>query len=741
VILPEGFFGLPGCAANVTNPASIELCRLGQALADPINPLVFGATVNPKLDRYTAFLDAGFNITDDTEVFAELLFNRRETESQGFRQLFFSQFTGAGPGGTNLGAGRPSATCTAAQIALSPNCNPAGIGDPLNAGINAAAFLTPVIGVNSDNATKVDYYRAVGGIRSKNLFGVLQGWDFDSYFQYSRSDGDYTNGRILTDAVELQQFRSQLCPAGTLTRIRGVPCQNIDFTDPRIIAGNFTQQERDFLFADETGNTLYTQLTGEASVAGSLFRLPAGPLGIALGVHYRRDEIDDTPGPITQSGNVFGQSVAGRTAGFSESKEAFAELEVPLLRDQPLFQDLTLNAAARIVNSYSERDSDGKNDRDNGNFTYKLALNWTVNDWLRLRGSYGTSFRSPALFEQFLADQTSFPGQLGLDPCIMFGQNVANGSLPARIGERCAALGLAPDRGAGGTSSAVSATGGGIGVLDPETSTAKSLGIVFTPKQGPWKNSRVSLAVDYFDIEVKGQVTTLGPAAIVFTCFNADDFPNVKECSLFTRDLDPASPRFGQILTVQNPFLNINRQRNRGIDLTARLTQDLGSYGSLSLLGQGTFQTEDLFELFQGSVSDSNGEIGEPKFVGDLRATYSVNDWSLFYGLNYIGGISGEADLRFARGGGLCAPNVTRGEICPIFEIKPQLYHAVSLTRDIGKRFSMTLGVNNILNNKPPRVSSLAPSPLFGTTGQAPTFGTQYDLVGRRAFVSVRAKM
>jgi len=734
--LPNGFFGIPICAAAATVEQQ-AFCRLGAGLNDPISPLIFGATVQPKLDRYTAYVDAGFDLTDDIELVGEFLFNRRETESQGFRQLFFSQFSGGGLTGNN----RPVIQCSAARQAVNPNCDPTRPGDPFNTGFIGNYFITPVIGVPSDVATKVDYYRGVTGLRSKNLFGLVDGFNFDSYVQYSRSDGDYTNNRIFTDAAELQAFRTRACLPGQLTRIRRIPCMDINFTDPRVIAGNFTQAERDFLFGEETGNTLFTQLTAEASVSGSLFTLPAGDVGVAVGLQYRRDEIDDQPGEITRAGNVFEQSVSGRTAGHSTSKEAFGEIEVPLLRDQPFFRNLTLNAAARVVNSFAQRREDKKSDRDNGNFTYKLGVNWAVNEWLRFRGTYGTSFRSPALFEQFLAAETSFPSQLSIDPCIAFGQALTNGSITQRVFDRCLGLGLSPTRTSGGTSSAVSSREGGIGFLEPETSTAKSLGVIFNPTVGPWKGSRFSVAVDYFDIEVNGQVTTLGAANIVNTCFTADDFPNARECSLFVRDLNPNSVRFGEILTVQNPFLNINSQRNRGVDVTARFTQDLGRYGSLSMLGQATFQIEDEFELFAGNVSDDNGEIGDPIFVGDLKTTYSTGDWSIFYGLQVIGGISNEEDLRFAFAGDVCTPSALRaGDICPVFKFKPQFYHSASVTREIGKRFSMTIGLNNIFDNGPPRSSNV--SNIFGgQVGQITANGSQYDLVGRRAFVSFRAKM
>ncbi|HEX9955377.1 MAG TPA: TonB-dependent receptor [Allosphingosinicella sp.] len=740
--IPNGFFPANfSCpAARLSDPATLELCRNSVGLLNNSrpNPLTYGSTVIPKLDRYTAFAQAGFNVTDNIELVGELLYNKRKTQSQNARQLFFNQFSGQTFGTTSNNT--PFVQCNIPSVkAANPFCDPTGTGDPLNrqSGFAGNFIIQPVIGVPTYNATEVDYMRGVVGVKT-NLSGLKEGWILDTYVQYSRSDGDYTNSRIFTDAIETQSLRTRLCKPGEVTRIRGVPCMDINFTDPRVLAGNFTPQEQAYLFGEETGNTLYTQLTAEASLAGDLFNLPAGPVGAAVGVQYRRDKIDDTPGPIALAQNVFGQSVAGRTAGFAISKEAFAEVEVPLIHNTPFIESLNLSAAGRVVNTYAERDPDGASDSNKGNWTYKVGLNWQVNDWLRFRGSYGTSFRSPALFEQFLANQTGFQGQTAIDPCVRFGQGVANGSLPARVGERCAALGIPEDfAGAGGSATIIQ--GGGVGVLDPETSSSKNFSVVLTPKNGLWGGMRFSVAVDYFDIKVKGQITSLGAGNIVFACLNSDNFPEDPACSLFTRDVSPSSPARFMITEVRDPFLNINQQRNRGVDITARVTQDLGRFGSLSLLGQATWQLEDRFVLFRGFESDNNNIVGEPDFVGDLKATYTNGSWSLFYGVNMIGGTSNEQALRNARGGVCFVSALRGGEICPVFELKPTFYHTASLTRDIGKRFSFTMGVSNIFDTNPPPVSgSFGP---ISTLGQAPVFGTQFDLIGRRAFVSVRAKM
>ena len=43
------------------------------------------------------------------------------------------------------------------------------------------------------------------------------------------------------------------------------------------------------------GKTTYDQTTVTAGVTGDLFKLPAGPVGLALGAEYRTFDINDVP--------------------------------------------------------------------------------------------------------------------------------------------------------------------------------------------------------------------------------------------------------------------------------------------------------------------------------------------------------------------------------------------------------------------------------------------------------------
>ncbi|HET7708456.1 MAG TPA: TonB-dependent receptor [Sphingomicrobium sp.] len=728
---PAGFYGV-----NVNSNSTGILNLFNQS------ELQQGSSVIPKTTRYTAFVSGSYEITDNIELFTDLLYNRRETIIDSARQFFPQQFTASGP--------LPAFFCPSTTFFGSPNpyCRTTDAGDPFNVGFSGAQVLTPVIIVPFNTDQQVDYYRGVVGARGEVSFLPNRPWRWDVWTQYSRSDGTYSTDVIFQDAADALTMRTRSCQ-GLNTEIRGVPCVDINLTDPRVLAGDFTDAERAFLFGRDTGNTRYTQLTGEATLSGDVVDLWAGPLQASVGVHARRDQIKDVPGETTQIGNSWQLTRSGVTAGHTETLEAFGEVSVPLFQDRPIVGSMEVSAAARVTNYRAERKSDGLTDKDNGNWTYKLGVNWPINDIVRLRGTYGTSYRAPALFEQFLADETGFQGQTAIDPCVNYAVALANGAITQNIADACAAQGVPSDYNAGGTSSAVVARGGGIGVLDPETSRALTASVILTPPP-VWSGSRISFAVDYFEIKVKGEITPLGAANIVRSCLDSDTFPNDQYCSLFTRINDPLNTRDNQIIEVRNPYVNINKQVNRGLDFTLRFSQEMGSWGNFSFLGQATYQIEDRVQLFENNPlnpggnsrinGNNNGEAGEPKWIGDFNFTWAKKPFTLVYGIDYIGATSDRYDARRINGDDLCAVNAFRGTICPDFRLERTFYHSASINFDLLERYNLTLGVSNIFDTPPPRISRLN-SGSGGNIGDGVALlGSQYDYLGRRFFASVTAK-
>src|SRR3546814_10850456 len=112
------------------------------------------------------------------------------------------------------------------------------------------------------------------------------------------------------------------------------------------------------------------------------------------------------------------------------------------------------------------------------------------------------------MFELFLQDQTGFLGQQDIDPCIQSAARLAAGAISQRIFDNCAAAGIAPDY-AGGIGPATIVSGGGLGRLQPETSTAKTVSVILTPDLSGalWGGLKTRLAIDYFDIEEIGRAS------------------------------------------------------------------------------------------------------------------------------------------------------------------------------------------------------------------------------------------
>ncbi|HEY7809047.1 MAG TPA: TonB-dependent receptor [Allosphingosinicella sp.] len=720
---PAGF--IPVGAFNAT----------GLAIENTFDARVLGDSVIPDTKRFTVFAEAGYELTDRIDLYFEGLYNNRKTRTDASRQLFFNQFPGnAATIYTQIYGGGyylPYFFCDGTT------CNPNATGDPLNKGFTGANLIQPVIYAPFDSSTNVNYYRGVAGLRA-NLDNILTNGFADFYVQHSRSDGDYARQIIFRDAVEfgVAELRTGLC-AGTKTAIRGVPCIDINYTDPRVLRGDFTPAEQAFLFGIDRGNTLYKQTNAELSFGGDVFRLPAGAVKVALGGTWRRDSINDTPGEATLQNNLFASTSSGVTAGFQRTVEGFGEIEIPLLKDIPGIQSLTFSGAARVTNTYAER-QDGASDSDKGNWTYKLALNWQVVDFLRLRSTYGTSFRSPALYEQFLANETGFLGQSS-DPCIRYGQS-ENATLKAN----CASIGISPTF-AGGGSSFETFSQGGVGLLDPETSKALTASVIFTPSGWLWNDASFSLVVDYIDIKVSNQVTQLGAGSILAGCYTSDNFQDEPLCDLITRNPSTGPDAFA-IAQVRDPFLNIDEQRNKSLDVTARFRQDLGRYGTLSLLGQMTYQLKDRYTLFQGITENYNGEVGDPKWVGDLNVSWALKPVTITYGLQVIAGTNDFEDLQTVGGTNLTADNclatagayaLRGGPYCPVYKLPRVAYHSLSADIRVNDKFTFLVGVSNLFDKKPPRISTVG-SPISGF-GQVPTVASYYDYLGRRFFASVRA--
>ena len=544
----------------------------------------------------------------------------------------------------------------------------------------------------------IDYYYATTGFEGG--FGNLPvlsnfSWTLDA--SYSHSEGKYAGLEILKDTAG---------DAGTLTTQGFYRAPAYNPFDPAFLSGHPSAAVLDLLTETDTGTTTYDQTTVTGVISGDLLDLPAGPLGMAVGAEWRHFELDDTPGQGSQDNIYWGTSTADPTRGDDTVSEIFAEFNVPVLRGLPLIEDFTVEASARAFN-YDSYGSDS---------VWKAGFNWQVIPSVRIRGTQGTSYRAPALFELFLNDQTSFLGQTLIDPCIRW-EDSTNENLRAN----CAAENI-PGNYAGAGSDATISQGGGAGRLQAETSEARTLGLIWTPDF-----LDLSIAIDYFDIVIEDQVVTLGARTILGGCYSAPVYPNAF-CDLFERNASNHPTSHFTITSVTDNYLNANQQATHGIDITMRYEHEF-DFGNLVVDLDATHTMEDVNLLFDANQSsgfatnDFNGTIGDPEWVANASIQLRQGDFTYSWFVDYIGPTDNSP---FANE--LFAYNGRTGK--RILTTDDWLSHDASV-RWRGDNLTITGGISNVFNAPPPAVSTGSTQRL----GTAPLVGTQYDLRGRTFFV------
>jgi iron complex outermembrane recepter protein len=684
---------VPGITSDPNNPDNlvtppgwfpVAYSRETDGVDNADHPFQDLESLSPENVRTTLFAQANYEITDNVDLYAELLLNRRKTTRNAYRQfwgyIYNENFFG---------------------------------GNPLSEGWRGAQYLSP-LGVTDKfgSEVSVDYTRFVMGATGDI---ADTGWYFDLSYQNSRSSGDYVGDIIFDDSISDQDFLTGSC-VGSMSTVRGVPCVDIPWLDPNFLAGDIPADVAAYMFGVDSGNTLYKQSTLEFYVSGDLFELPAGPVGAVFGVAYQKDEINDVPGEASQLGNIWGSTSAGITKGKDNTTSLYSELKLPLLENAFLTQYLDLELSGR----YTDVDSYGDDT------TYKVSLNWKIDEAWRVRASKGTSFRSPALFELYLADEIGFLSQRTIDPCISWGDALDTGAITQTTADNCAADGLAADYLGGGAEADI-ISGGGAGKLEAETSVAKTLGLIWTPDFAD-----LSVSIDYFNIEINNEVTQLGAATILAKCYASEFFPSDPLCALFERESDP-NTSFQGVVEVSDQFINIASQINKGIDVALSYSVDT-ELGEIRFDTQHTFQRESKEAFFADTVIDTNGEFGDPKHVATYNLALSKNNWTFNWNINYVGAVSNQSSYEDRVGKSTAT---YRGEQYNVaLSSGSVMYHAFSVIHDWKEQGVRTsLGVANAFNKKPPRVTTLNLGELDIQGNSA--FYSQYDWLGRRVFLNV----
>lgn len=669
-----GFEGVGGGANDLNVRDTFEDRMLNESLISPV-------------EITTLYGEAGYqlNALGNAEVYGEVLINQRDSSQTGYRQLSLDYAKGS--------ALLPD------DLAFSTVLTDQGLNKGQDVGVRA------FIGFGNDHSTQEQVFnRNVVGI--KGDFFIPE-WRYDMSASYSRSRSEYTSQQFLKnrlieslDVVEIAPGKFECAQLANNPGCIAAPALS-----SQVIGGVLPQDWVNYVFRPVKGVTTYEEKIVSLGIDGPLFDLPAGKVMGFFGAEWRDSEIDDTPGLDSQNDNTYNFSSSAITRGSDSVWEVFGEVEAPLLRDAPFAKELTLNGSFR----YTDYDSYGDDT------TYKVGLVYQPVDMLTFRATYGTSYRAPALFEQFVGASTGFLSNT-LDSCNEYGKPNVNPNRKAN----CEAEGL-PETHYNLRGIKVVTLGGADAGLEAETSTNLTVGAILQPTL-PMGWGKLDFAVDYYEIEVKNGVSQYGARNILTRCYNssaADFAADVGFCSLVDRDLSTGE------LTVQDSYVNLSTDIVKGLDYTLRYRNDVGP-GTVLFNLAVTQYTEVANRLFETDpLVDYKGQINNPEFTATADVSYAWDKWRLRYGVEWVQSMDSHDYIGDRPTDADASTNMYDYSV-------PDYYLHNTSVQYTGEGWTATVGVRNLLNEDPPTISS----GYYNRVGNAPLY-SGYDYLGRTAFVNL----
>ena len=545
--------------------------------------------------------------------------------------------------------------------------------------------------VNID--TRTETWDFTGGLNG----AIGGGWRYSGYYEHGRTVSEvYTAGNPYfdhmyraADAVRDPATGQIVCRTSLANPNEGCVPINL-FGDGAPSAAAIA-----YVTGTAYSHLVNTQDVVAADLRGPLFQLPGGPLQVAFGGEYRRDQAHQRVDAVSASRKAangvrgFPTSAVGGLGGFQQSnpqpldgafsvKEAFAELDAPLLKDVTLVHALSVNAAIR----YAHYSTAG------GATTYKIGVSYSPFADLRLRATQSRDIRAPNLAELFTGSQQT------------------NG-----VGARDPLFNNA-------TSVVVQQTTGNTDLV-PEKANTFTGGLVYEPSWLPG----ASVSADFYKIDISRVITPLSVQQVVDGC----QAGNAALCDFITRNAPVGTAAVGTINTVRTPTFNLDARKTQGVDIEASYRTHV-STGQIGVRVLATY-IDKLITVTAGVPVNRAGEVGgvalagAPHWQGVGSLTYDEDRFGILGQVRFIGGGKFDNTLTPA----LLSPELNRIEAVAYVDVSVRYRFNLA---GVGLEAYGT--VNNLLNREPP----ITPNGAVTTPRSAN--GNRYDFVGRYLTAGLR---
>jgi iron complex outermembrane receptor protein len=640
---PYATFQLPkpvgGVTIDVRDPSQIVQlsppCSTSTVLPSCQDPSLFYSGVynalQNKTTRGTARVYLDYKLTDHIKVFGEASYAR--VIGYGFFQPTFSTAAGGGTlpaviRGDNAFLTTSQTTAAQQLRAFWAQAFPA-----------TAAKPNPFVSTNSAPIGK--FWQEFGGRDSETRRGVQRyvvgaegdfdviGRDihWDAYAEEGRLKGTTISYGVANIQNTLNALDAVVVGGQVVCRSNAPGCVPWD-----IINGG---SRAAVLYAAGVATTTSSgkQDVVSANLSFDAFKLPAGPLGIAAGVEYRKEQSLFTQDPLSASGALFFNAIGTRGGKF-DVKEAYGEVRVPILKDLPFFDELTVEGAAR-VSDYSTIGSTHQ---------YRVSAEWAPIRDIRFRANQATAVRAPNIVELFSPQSVNFTTAAN-DPCDAQAFRIATAGQQAARRITCAAAipnwnpaTFTSNIGTGRPS--LQLLQGGNPNLGPETAKTYDLGVVIQPRWIP----NLQLSFDFFKYNIENEVGTI-PINTLFQnlCYDAaQPIASNPFCALIHRDPTTGSGAHdsvtgaavpGGVLVAVLTNQNVAKVKIEGFDASIAYRFDIADLfkgselGSIALRVDGTDMYDWALQGLPGQAytqfeNTINNATPRWKVTGTVQWTY-----------------------------------------------------------------------------------------------------------------------
>lgn len=704
--IPGGLFA--GVGSNGNRSAGYWFYRDGeltpgfQTAADGYNDRL-PATISIPRERTLVSAKTNYDFTDSIEGFASIQYSHVYTKSQ------------RSPDTANS-----SALTADYPIFLSDGVTPNPFvpqeifDDAVTLGSDSVFFRRRWTEIGNrfreaDNET----LRAWGGLR-----GSVLDWDYEAYVGY----GEFRRAQSRVGDLVIPNYLAAIDLEPDPDRPGELRCVNATARAGGCVPlnifgeGAVSQEAVEWIVLRDQLRARNRTTTAGFFLAGSPVELWAGPLDIAMGLEYRKDQTRTRWDPITTAnqGTVTGQS---NEDGEIDVTEGYVEFLLPVLRDAPFAKSLSVEGAIRVAD-YSTIGQ---------TTSWKYGGSWAPIDDVRFRAIAARAERAPDTIELFSRGRGS---QGGLpDPCAnVTATSIGLYDASCRQDPVVAAV-IASDGVLIDPRLQVQNPTFGNENLKQESADTVTVGAVFIPRFVPG----LSVSVDYFNIKIKDAIGSINDATTLDFCYSdPGGFGANPACSLITRDAST-----GQLMEVIQTSLNLNSLETEGVDIAATYSfspsetdlpvlRSIPGTVSLNMVHTYLSKLEDVVPSGVNTTTTINRlglvgarEPGTPEHNTRLAASW--RDGPL------------RVSWRALRIGESLNDNTTRSRLsaCQQFSncddklqlfIDPQWTHNIRIGHDldIASSANVYFGVNNVTNNTGPV--------LYGLDYN---FSSSYDIVGR----------